>query len=822
MKELAKQKTKQLQEEEEERTKKQMAKALAKLEELNRRTQVVEESTQKLENASSGTVQNKQEESQPFGESSIASRSYGPPKAALGSNSNVVPQVNESYTSGVEKSCLPCSELPSEARKSATGEPERINAQSVPLKQEVDSANAVHHVNAPQVHESNVSKQKRTGSKQKQATTIEVTRTWLDVEHNVNTSLGVEANEGLPSGGSTIHENLNASADSSLHLRKKNSKNGKNKHKVEDTSIAPTSSSFGSKENLANVSLEGAQPKSSEFQLDPGAVQLQTTSRGADRPSEQRQSSPNEDSHGRANSQWKPQQSRRMQRNPQGNRPTEKFHGSDAVVWAPVRSQNKPEVTDEASPTNVVDGVSASVKSDQVQNNSKNKRAEMERYVPKPVAKEMAQHGSNQNPVASVVNQTTTDESIVRAGSEISNNTGMVVGKTGFSAEPRNGSSRHSKQGKAHGSWRQRGSTESASSPGLQDGPTNTANLGQNVQKPIEHHHPQKSDASSVKEQQKFTDGWDTTDDWGISDNSSSVEPVLVPTVKDQGIAARGKRHGFKGHKGIGNNRDLDQKKSYSGETDKNFSQSLNSENNHMELSSSSKENRAIGERSMSHWQPKAQALSNSNQRGSRHNISHNAITEVAWANKTESSRHGGVSPPPTHDKDAHDSSGQIHYDQSIFERKNAEEAPNVRQQEPKRERKSASLKGNPQLPNQGPSNPIEPLPVNLDVRQEQLMSSGVRKSGNQNGRFNKSHESRGDLNYSGQDNKQHNPSLNRERPRQNSHYEYQPVGPYNNKSSNSDGPRDSTDNSGARVRARGQNHSRRGGGNFYGRQTGV
>ncbi|PQP99526.1 protein MODIFIER OF SNC1 1 [Prunus yedoensis var. nudiflora] len=48
MKELAKQRSKQLEEEEEERTRRQKAKALAKLEELNRRTQVVEGSNEKF------------------------------------------------------------------------------------------------------------------------------------------------------------------------------------------------------------------------------------------------------------------------------------------------------------------------------------------------------------------------------------------------------------------------------------------------------------------------------------------------------------------------------------------------------------------------------------------------------------------------------------------------------------------------------------------------------------------------------------------------------------------------------------------------------
>ncbi|KAF4351768.1 hypothetical protein F8388_008778 [Cannabis sativa] len=825
-KELAKQKAKQLQEEEEERSKKQAARARAKLEELDRRTKAVEESTQNLENASSGIVQNKQEQSQPSGETFIADKSYGPPKTALGSKSNVVAQVNESYPSGAEKASLPC-ELPLEAPKGVSGEPPRMHAQSKSSQHEVNGAFAAHHSNVPQGLESNVSKQKHTGFKQKHATTLEVPKTRAAAESN-DTSLCVVTNDVLPGGGSTVPVNASASSDSSLHPRKKNSKNGKNKHKLEDVSVVSTSAPLGSKENPANLSLGSSQPKASESQLDPSAVQLQSVSRDVDRPLEQHPSSPNEDSHshGRVNSQLKPQQSRRMPRNPQGNRPAEKLHGSDAVVWAPIRSQNKAEITDEPSPKNAVDIVGPFVKSDpQVQNNLKNKRAEMERYVPKPVAKEMAQHGGS-HIVTSEVNQTTVDESTARANSESTHSTGMVAGKLGFSVDPRNGIGRHNKQGKSQGSWRQRISTESTSTQILQDAPSYTTSHIQKKPKSNEHQHHQNTDASSVQEQQKCTGEWGTNDGWGIFNDPSPVEPVSVSTIIDQGVAVRGKRHGFKGHKGMGNNCDLDQnqKKSNNRENDKNYTQSSTTEMSKVEVSAPAKENRGIGEHSVSHWQPKAQAVSTGHhQRGVRHNISQNAGAEVAWTNKSQSNRHDGVLPPPTQDKVTNNSSGQIHRDQPVSEKNNAEDASHARLQEPRRERKSASFKGNPHISNKGPAYPVEPPSVKVDVQQEQHMSSGFRKSGNQNRRFSKAQETRGDWNYSGQDNKQNNPPPNREKPRQNSHYEYQPVGPYN-KSSSSDGPKDGTDNSGARVRGRGgQNHSRRGGGgNFNGRQSGV
>ncbi|KAJ0105314.1 hypothetical protein Patl1_18077 [Pistacia atlantica] len=106
-------------------------------------------------------------------------------------------------------------------------------------------------------------------------------------------------------------------------------------------------------------------------------------------------------------------------------------------------------------------------------------------------------------------------------------------------------------------------------------------------------------------------------------------------------------------------------------------------------------------------------------------------------------------------------------------------------------------------------------------------MASGFRRNGNQSSRFGRGHESRGDWASSAQDNKQHNQPINRERQRHNSQYEYQPVGPYNNSSSNRgnnyEGPKDAPNNAaGGRYRERGQSHSRRGGGNFHGRQSGC
>lgn len=797
------QRAKQLREEEEERQRTQKARADAKLEELmNRRKQSMDGSTQKPEDASSGAIQNKQE-------------------------MNLVPQISEGSTLRVEQSPVLSNEPPPEKSKSANKEP-IVHNQSVSLQRDADSADVAHVNRAPHIHDGNASKQKRMSYKQKQnllseknfdeksisTRTDEAPKSHTDAAEKVTVSAGGLANEIALSCESSLPVSASAVAESSIHQRKKNNRSGKNKHKVEASSSMPALQSSESKEtNLVNASVESSKPKASESELDPNSIQSVTISKDANQLPEQRLLLPSED-HVRVNSQWKSSHSRRTSRNPHVTRSAEKFPSD--VIWAPVRSQNKAD-TDEAGYKNVVEASIPSIKSDhQVQSNPKNKRAEMERYVPKPVAKELAQQVSIQQPVASSINQNTSDETVGKADSssqctECTQPASSAIGKVGLALESRNGDGRQNKQGKGHGSWRQRGSTESVGMQSMQDGPSSYPD--RNVQKSIEDFQPQKPDVSSVKEQPKYSDEINVPDGWNIPNNSDSVAPVAVSIVKDQGVTVRAKRHPFKGQKGMGINNDSDHKK-------------ISTHSSAPEVSQTdlhtSKENRGIGERSTAHWQPKNQMSSANNQRGSRTNSGQSVGGEV-WTNKKECTPQGAVPQAPQQDKRMGEGVPQPHHDESPSKKSNAEEALNAGHQEAKRGRKVGLLKGRPHSPNQVHVNPVEHASANMDVRHEQRSSSGFRKSGDQNNnRFGRGHESRGDWNSSGQDSKHNNLSVNWERQRHNSHYEYQPVGPYNNnKSNNAEGPKDGTHNTGPRFRERGQNHPRRGGGNFYGRQTG-
>uniref|UniRef100_A0A6M2F9A6 BAT2 N-terminal domain-containing protein n=1 Tax=Populus davidiana TaxID=266767 RepID=A0A6M2F9A6_9ROSI len=757
MKELAIQRVKQREKEEEERARDQKAKALAKLAELNKRTKAAE---------------------------SLSELLPGMPKATP----------KESVV---------------------------IHDQLEPLQQEASRADGDHPDNAPETYDNRASKQKRVSYRQKlngplektcndnlMTSIIEAPKNVTDVAANAPVSIE-GANEMTTSPESTLPINPTATTESSVHHGRRKNKNGK-KYKVEEaSSMAVVVTATLSKEITAiDISVESSKSKASESVSDPSA---QTDSRDGNQSLDQRTSSPNEEVQGRVNNQWKSQYSRRMPRNPQANKSTEKFQSGDAVIWAPVRSHNKIEATDEASQKTLADAISEPMKSDQqVQNNTRNKRAEMERYIPKSVAKEMAQQGSSPHsaaPLINQINQITPDETVGRPesrslGNESSQSSATGMGKVVSILESKNGDGRQNKSGKRYGSWRQRGSSEST-----------MFFTSKNVQKSIEHQ-VQKPDVSSAKEQLGHSDEWSDSDGWNIPEKSEV--PITVPAIKDHGATARGRRQSYRGHKGTGCSHDPDEKRINTGDTEKVYVQTSGSEMHQADLPATSKENRSVGERSASHWQPKSQPFSATNQRGSRTNGGQNTGSEVGRGNKNDSTSQTFMPLLSQPGRDIATVKAQPHPDHSLSEKSILEEVPRTVHQEGKNGRKIPSHKG------RQPSNPVKPSSLNMDFQQEQRVSSGFQKNGNQNSRFGGEHDSRGEWSGSGKDNKQHNVPANRERQIQNAHYECEPVGPQNiYKANNFESSKDGSHNSAARSRERGQGRSRHGGGNSHGWQTG-
>ncbi|XP_061366814.1 protein MODIFIER OF SNC1 1-like isoform X2 [Gastrolobium bilobum] len=805
MRELARQRTKQLQEEEEERTRKQKAKARAKLDELNRRSQAVEGSTEK-EYATSTAIQNKQEELQPSDTVAVAGKS-GVVSSDVDCNANVVRPINDTSINKVEKSPILSSAPPLEMLKNSGKDLAFNHNQSVTLHQDVNSADAAKPL---QVHENIASKQKRMSYKQKQNLPLEkpyrdkvvsTTSTAPKVQNetmvNVSLSSGVVTNEVGLASGSDLPINSIAMVESSVNQKKKNNRNGKNKHKVEESSsLAALPSAIPKEANLSKSSFESDKSKASDSELDQGPNQPEPLSKDPNQFSEQR-------------SQWKSQHSRRMPRNMQANRPAEKLHGSDAVMWAPVKAQNKTEVIDESSENSKIEAINP-VKNDQQVHNLKNKRAEMERYIPKPVAKEMAQQGSIQQ-VASSISQDPADDSVGRVdsdlqGPDVAQHTNLVVGRVGSAMESKNRDGRHTKQGKVHGSWRQLNLTESTNVHEMQDGLDHDLDSEPNVPRPHDH----KSEKGKSKH---FNDAGDL-DGSNNPDNHDSGALVSVPVIKDQAATIRGRRAPFRGHKGVGVNHDVDRRKNV-GETQKIETLTSSSEHGQPVVGAAFKDSRGL----TSQWQPKSQA-SNNNQRGNRPS-DQNVSSVVVGANQKDST-HDGESLPAGHGKSSNTHGPQPHHDQSVAEKSKAGEAALVGNQEAKKERKNAPAKRRPHSPSQVVVSLVEQAPTSVDILHEQRPSSGFGKNGNQN-RSGRGHETRGDLKSPALDYRHHhNQPSNRERQGSNFHYEYHPVGSYDDsKLENFERPKHGN-HGGGRFRERGQTHSRRGGGNSYGRQGSV
>ncbi|KAL5076411.1 hypothetical protein RYX36_015395 [Vicia faba] len=733
-KELSKQQTKQLQVEEE-CTKKQRAKSLVKLEEVNRRTEAVEGSMQKAYAANS-PLQNRQEFQ--FSESATVLGKSG------NANSFVMPNDNDASQNVMNPN------------------------QSATLYQNVNCADAT----SLQSQNNVASKQRRTGYKQKQNLS--------DPMAYVNVSSGIATNEV----SSALPMNSISMVESHGNQKKKNNRNKKHKQKVKDISFLPALPTATLKEADLSSSSVDNKPRE-DIELDQGSLQSSSLYKDPNQYSEQKYSEI-EESYGRTNNLLKSQHSRRMPRNMQANRLTEKSHGSDALMWAPVKPPNM-GILDESSEKSKIEAI-VPAKSEQQVHNLRNKRAEMERYIPKPIAKEMAQQESSQQ-MGSSISQVPTDECVERVdsgseGPQITQNTISGAGIVSSVLESKIGDSRQTRvwKGKSHGSWRQRNSTESKDVHDMLDGVNHGSKSYQNIQIPMEHQKVQMSE---------------TRGQWNHANDTSKPDVSNNPENYDSAVSGKGtvrERQLFRRQKGTWVNHDVDQKRR-AGEIRKTETLISSSVHNQPDMNAVLKENRSIGERGSSHWQPKFQA--SNNQRGDKP--------------KKKEFTHGG-SFPGAIDKDSSFLAAQPP-SQSVSEKSKGREAPTFGNLEVKRDSRNAPLEGHPHSVNQGAVSSSEQAPTSMNSRNQHRPSSGVRRSGNQS-HFGKGREFHEDWNIHAQDNQYHQ---NREKqgPPSNFHHQYHSLGPYgDSKSDNSERPKDGYYQAGGRFRERGQTHSRRGGGN--------
>ncbi|XP_073139425.1 protein MODIFIER OF SNC1 1 [Henckelia pumila] len=790
--EMTMQRVLQLHKEEEDRIREQKAKALAKLEELNRRTQVGEPANKKETTETFDDIHGEQEELCTLGGTVLVDPKFQAPGQNLVSDSNVT--ALESGISQSGESIEVTKNLPVEPPQQL--EPNRSHGHSLQMK-DLHNARKV----GMQLNDGGISKHNRTCFKQK------LNKSLVKSSHEKSVAnIASEAPEDIVSYTSTeaalseiqsgdesnVLNTSNTVAEPSIQQRRKNN-GSKNKHKLDEAPVFPVLSPFLSDNNPGKQSVEDVEYKASWSNPDDSAVTVTDLDVEA-KAAKTFSSLPNEESHSRVANQSKRQPFRKTLRSQQPNKFLDVHHSSDTVIWAPVRTQNKIESGIEVDKKSTVELDSATNSDNMAQGNSKGKRAEMERYVPKPVAMELAQQGNTPH-TPSPINLVQSDEvpGILQFGSFGAVSPQSMGSVTVFAAskvETKEGDDKHKIPKKEHGTWRQRVSTDSSKGGNL--GPAPVSEPSKDVPKSTEQHQFINSETNSTNP--------DTSDSHSISNNATTAATSKLPAGKDHG---RGKRHLPWVPRSTGNNPDHGDiicNEIHSGALSA-------ADVDRPDRTVVSKDSRSRGDQSVSHWKPKLNSKFTNNLHGNKTTGIETVMMEITGASKKDHLSQQTAQALPQNDKRSRNSY-RPQPGQSVSESNVVEQSIAGNQQEFNREKKPSSAKEPLFSLNQDPINSAESAPsANRDIKHEHDISTGSRRSSKQNSRTNRVHESRGDW-ASGPENRPTPAHRFRERQRRGVHYEYQPVGPHkNNGPEKLDGHADGASNVCLINQDRGQNH---------------
>ncbi|XP_018483490.1 protein MODIFIER OF SNC1 1 isoform X2 [Raphanus sativus] len=712
MRELARQRAQQRQKEEEERARDQRAKALAKLEELNRRPQLAEEgSVQNLEDAHNASTPDMPE----------VPRSHSP--ARMASKSDDV----HTRISREKKTTVTAAESIEATEDSG----KTLLQDAMPSAKYTNNEGSTQHDNFPRHRDGDASKQKRLGCKQKQNIVSEKKMAGSSFSEAATEVVDVVpppevSNEGVLGHNSDMPEASSVSTEST-YTKRKNNRNGKKKHRGEETAIAmnPTRAAVGKDSKSGDESIEIGRERAEEIKF--GSISdLSLDIKVAGNSSDQISSFPNEESQSRGKNNWKSQHLRRNPRNSVANKPGEKFPGSNTVIWAPVHPQQKADISTGVGSQNTVPESGASSKSlHQGQTSSKSKRVEMERYVAKPILKEMAEQVASKNPVTTAPEMT---DNCGGEGTGIIQPSGSTAGKSGSPSKSRHGNGRQGKHGRDHGSQHQRGSV--ASTKALEDG---------QFRETVNYHRSNQTEQIAAGSSRDHTtckaDGWN--DGWHMPPEThySAAEEVVangprtVADGKDQGMSFHGKQHASRNNKDGGSN--------YS---DSKKANKRDSSRAHMQQSG-----HGLGQTDL--------PVASKESRGPEDNVSHTAVTP----NVNRGGNHGGR---------------EYVRDKSYGSQKR--DVAGYGHQKFTPEQKVTSAADTPaQSQNRS---------ISKEVQGEHNPNSMFQKNTGHSERFGRGHhDSQGGWGSSAQENMHHHhqrPPSNRDhRQKQNLHYEYKPVG---------------------------------------------
>ncbi|XP_039127103.1 protein MODIFIER OF SNC1 1-like isoform X2 [Dioscorea cayenensis subsp. rotundata] len=331
----------------------------------------------------------------------------------------------------------------------------RSQYQSLSWEQDANNSGDVTRKSSRHFHESKFPKHKNVGYRRKQSTIQEKIQGQQPFSvMNVGRRSSVDV---------SMHH---LECDSVLKIedlptqpKKKTNRTSKSKLKADEVSSRSSiQSSANNEENLENGPLNiGKTQSESLVEIKPDSAQsvIETLKNQCSRDEVGTPSTEEllqeTDHYFRGSNHWKQQSSRPM-RNQRGIKTGYKFHGSEAVMWAPVRPQNKTIQSDGTTlnHNNQIGDNFLEKDEHDTQNVAKTKRAEMERYVPKPAVKERLYQNSQQN--LPCINQTAPCEVMVEPDFD-----GKSSVKQEFGSDATNGEvNKSNRRGKMHASWCQR------------------------------------------------------------------------------------------------------------------------------------------------------------------------------------------------------------------------------------------------------------------------------------------------------------------------------------------------------------------------------
>lgn len=468
LKVLARQRAIELKQKEAERTAELKAKAMAKLDELNRRTSNSNQNLRNVPPLCNDILNIHDTKSGTEAKSSAAINETSP--GSLSCDFQAKSQANSD--SIIKHGDPAVSSVAQPSRTSGFSDHDclSLGEQSCPLGQETTEINTGKTVS--DLQDGVVSKRKQAGLRRRKNITDERSQSERKANSDSceNTRLASMVIEDSSDGLGTLN-----SEDSTFHSSNKNNRGSKYKNKLSDTLL---SSPLASSKNFEGASdkhvmdhnetklrenLIEAKPvlEKNSIEIMGGQDSFDSTVAPNQAMSELTKAAPE-----RASNNWKPHPHRKTGRNLQTDKTIAKHQGSENVVWAPVKPVIKNGSSEQVhkSSTSQLTNPSDMKNGQDVHNGAKARRAEMERYVPKPIAKELSlqgdshQHSSPPSSTTSIANMTgKLDSASARA----------VTGRDVISAVPKSAmtsmnteDAKQSKQGKTRASWRQRNPLE--------------------------------------------------------------------------------------------------------------------------------------------------------------------------------------------------------------------------------------------------------------------------------------------------------------------------------------------------------------------------